>query len=128
MGRCRSVALGWGSRTGDVDQVTVRVPVRGRAQQVVRDGRADRPGGIGCEPSRRNVGQGSVDEIGEGGDPDMTISLRYIVELARRFITASGRSESAMAVSPVRGDSVPRPPHPGENTQPDEDNSPHAHR
>jgi hypothetical protein len=48
-----------------------------------------RPGGIGCEPSRRNVGQGSVDEIGEGGDPDMTISLRAIVELARSFITAA---------------------------------------
>jgi hypothetical protein len=37
----------------------------------------------------RNVGQGSVDEIGEGGDPDMTISLRAIVELARSFITAA---------------------------------------
>ena len=43
---------------------------RGRAQQVVGDGRADRPGGIGAEASRRYVGQGSVDQIGEGGFDD----------------------------------------------------------
>jgi hypothetical protein len=64
------------------------------------------------------VGLGSVDEIGEGGDPDMTISVRAIVEFPRRFITASGgsldRSESAMAATPVSGDSVRRRPHPGE--------------
>jgi hypothetical protein len=41
----------------------------------MRDARADRPGGIGAEASRRNVGQGSVDEIGEGGFDDRVAAV-----------------------------------------------------
>src|SRR6478735_3831042 len=41
----------------------------------MRDGRADRPRRVGSEASRRNVGQGSVDEIGEGGFDDRVAAV-----------------------------------------------------
>lgn len=71
-------ALGSGEAGGDVDQASAqRGPAggavtgtgqgRGGAQQVVGDRGADGPGTVGAESSGRDVGQGSVDEVGEGG-------------------------------------------------------------
>src|SRR5258705_356575 len=51
---------------------------RGRAQQVMRDGRADRPRRVGAEASRRYVGQRSVDEVGEGGFDDRVAAVGVI--------------------------------------------------
>jgi hypothetical protein len=62
-------ALGSGQAGGDVDQVTAQGGAagavvagagqgRGRAQQVMRDGRADRPRGIGAESAQKVGGPG----------------------------------------------------------------------
>src|SRR6185437_9999391 len=82
-------ALGSGQPGGDVDQVTAQGGAagaavagagqgRGRAQQIVRDGRADGPGRVGAEAPRRDVGQRSVDEIGEGGFDDGVVAVGEI--------------------------------------------------
>ena len=42
----------------------------GGAEQVVGDRRADRPGAVRGEPARGQVGQGSVDQVGEDGLDD----------------------------------------------------------
>ena len=47
----------------------------GGAQQVVGDRRAQHPGGVGAEASRGDVGQGSVDQIGEDGFDDGVVAV-----------------------------------------------------
>lgn len=73
--------MGSGQTSRDIDQVTaqgrpargaVTGPGQGRggAQQIVGDRGADGPGTVGAEAPGGNVGQGAVDEVGEGGFDD----------------------------------------------------------
>jgi hypothetical protein len=47
----------------------------GGAQQVVGDRGAQHPGRVGAEAPRRDVGQWSVDEIGEHGFDDCVLAV-----------------------------------------------------
>ena len=72
------IALGAGQAGGHGDQVPAQggaagagVEAAGQAargtEQVVGEGRADRPGGVGIEDSGGQMRQRSVDQVGEGG-------------------------------------------------------------
>ena len=74
-------ALRAGQSGGDVDdpaaqrrprarRVLVAGEDAGGAQQVVGDRRAQDPGGVGAEAARGQVGQRSVDQVGEHGFDD----------------------------------------------------------
>ena len=47
----------------------------GGMQQVVGDRRAQDPGGVGAEASRGQMGQESVDEVGEYGFDDGVVAV-----------------------------------------------------
>jgi hypothetical protein len=47
----------------------------GGAEQVVRDRRADRPRGVGRELARRQMGQRSVDDVGQDGLDDRVLAV-----------------------------------------------------
>ena len=82
----RRLAGGRGEARGHVDQVaaqggTARDGVRtagerpGRAQQVVRDHRTGQPGAVRGEQPRRDMREGPIDQVGEGGLHDGVLTV-----------------------------------------------------
>ena len=61
------------------------------AQQVVSDGRAQDPGGVGAEAARREVGQRSVDQIGEHGFDDRVLAVGDVgLAIGRSVLVSNG--------------------------------------